>query len=485
VTGRRRFVADSLVGLSAAALGSAAAGACRPASGAAAGVAPGPAPAAAPSTVASAPQRLVGPRWQDMVGANDRVRVATIGMGIMGFKNSDAVRRVPGVELAAVCDLYDGRLRRARELYGDALRTSKNSDEIMQDRSIDAVIVATGDHWHQALCLEALRRGKAVYCEKPLVHRLDQGLPLIEAARASGRPLQVGSQRVSSIVYEKARELYRAGSIGQLVVAEAHWDRQSALGAWQYSIPRDASPETVDFERFLGNAPRVPFDAVRFFRWRNYSDYGTGVAGDLFVHLFSGLHLITGSLGPTRIHASGGLRHWRDGRDVADVMVGTYDYAEAAEHPAFNLQLRVNLADGGGGDQRIALIGTEGEMSIDDRGLTLSQSRLPDAPGFGGWDTYDTFDAKTQQEFAAWYAEHYRGRGGDKVVSQQRYEVEPGYSDHLDHHHRFIQAVRGAGGVVEDAAFGFRAAAPALASNLSMAEGRVIGWDPVAMRERA
>jgi len=180
-----------------------------------------------------------------------------------------------------------------------------------------------------------------------------------------------------------------------------------------------------------------------------------------------------------------GLRYWRDGRDAADVMVGTYDYAETPEHPAFNLQLRVNLADGGGGDQRIALIGTEGEMLIDDRGLTLSQSRLPDAPGFGGWDTYETFDAKTQQEFAAWYAEHYRGKRSDKIVSQQRYEVEPGYSDHLDHHHRFIQAVRGGGVVVEDAAFGFRAAAAALASNLSLAESRVIGWDPVAMRERA
>ena len=109
------------------------------------------------------------------------------------------------------------------------------------------------------------------------------------------------------------------------------------MGAWQYSIPPDATPENIDWDRFLGRAPKVPFEPIRLFRWRNYRDYGTGVAGDLFVHLFSGMHFITGAIGPERVYATGGLRFWKDGRDVPDVMLGLYDYPKTDKHPPFNL----------------------------------------------------------------------------------------------------------------------------------------------------
>ena len=117
-------------------------------------------------------------------------------------------------------------------------------------------------------------------------------------------------------------------------------DRNSAIGAWQYSIPPDASTTTIDWDRFLGRAPKVPFEPVRLFRWRNYRDYGTGVPGDLFVHLLSGLHFVTGAIGPNRVYATGGLRFWKDGRDVPDIMIALYDY------PTFNVMLRVNFVDG-------------------------------------------------------------------------------------------------------------------------------------------
>jgi predicted dehydrogenase len=147
-------------------------------------------------------------------------------------------------------------------------------------------------------------------------------------------------------------------------MVETWMDRHSANGAWQYSIPTDANANTVDWENFQGDAPKRPYDPVKFFRWRNYQDYGTGVAGDLFVHLFSALHAVTSSKGPNRILATGGLRYWKDGRDVPDVIMGVYDYPETKQHPAFNLQMRVNFVDGSESGEGLRLIGTDGLIDM-------------------------------------------------------------------------------------------------------------------------
>src|SRR5579872_1107142 len=158
--------------------------------------------------------------------------------------------------------------------------------------------------------------------------------------------LQVGSQRVSSIVYKKAKELLASGAIGDLNMVEAWWDRNSAIGAWEYSIPPDASTQTIDWDRFQGRAPHVPFDPKRVFRWRCYRDYGTGVAGDLFVHLFSGMHLVTGAIGPTRVFATGGLRFWKDGSDVRASLLRLDDSPVSVRLPAVNLALPVRCVYG-------------------------------------------------------------------------------------------------------------------------------------------
>ena len=158
-----------------------------------------------------------------------------------------------------------------------------------------------------------MKAGKDVYCEKPMIHLYADGPEMIETARATNRILQVGSQRVSSVIYAKAKELLASGAIGQLNMVTARWDRNSSMGAWNYTVPPDASTETCDWPRFLGTAPKIPFNAEHFFQWRKWKAYGSGVAGDLFVHLFSGTHFITGSHGPTRGMATGGaalLERW-------------------------------------------------------------------------------------------------------------------------------------------------------------------------------
>ena len=197
---------------------------------------------------------------------------------------------------------------------------------------------------------------------------------------------------MSSLGNEKAKELYEQGVIGELNYAEGFWARNDPVGAWQYAIPEDASEETVDWDAFLGDAPRLPYDPLRIFRWRNYRDYGTGVSGDLFVHLFSSLHFVTSSKGPRKVMAQGGLRYWKDGREVPDVLLGMFDYPEDTTHPPFNLSLRVNFVDGTSGSTFLRLVGSEGAMDVTWTEVVLRRNKatspddvfLPDEVGRDG-----------------------------------------------------------------------------------------------------
>jgi len=249
---------------------------------------------------------------------NDNVQIGAIGLGIMGFNNCRSSLLVEGVKLVAACDAYDDRLTRAQEVFGKDVFTTRNYKEILNRDDIDAVIISTPDHLHKNISIDAMKKGKAVYCEKPVVRELDEGADVIKAEKDTKQVFQVGSQGISSLLAAKAKQLYMEGAIGELVYLEASFDRQGAIDAWQYSIPPNATKQDIAWDRFLGDAPKVAYDPLRFFRWRNYRDYGTGVAGDLFVHLFTGLHGLTDSNGPNRIYATGGLRYWKDGREWPD-----------------------------------------------------------------------------------------------------------------------------------------------------------------------
>ncbi len=421
--------------------------------------------------------------YDKRISPNDKIRVGVIGFGIQGHGDLNTALKIPGVELAGICDLYTGRLENAKELYGKELFTTKEYRELLNRNDIDAVIIATSDNWHARITKDALQKGKAVYCEKPMVHKISEGLDVVEAQRASKKTMQVGSQRVSSNVYAKAHELYKAGEIGKLNMVNAVYDRQDALGAWEYTMPADASPATVDWDRYIAGTHKIPYDPKKFFWWRNYNDFGTGVAGDLFVHLLSGTHVITDSKGPTKIFSSGQLSYWKDGRDVPDVMTGIMQYPETAEHPAFQLTLQVNFVSGTGGQEIIKLVGEEGTMELTGGGLKVHHSIMSKAPGIGGWDALGTYPKAMQEKLMAQYKQKWSAEDMKRPTKPNiDYKQPEGFNEHLAHITNFFDSVRTGKPVVEDAVFGFRAAAPALACNESYFQKKIISWDPENMK---
>jgi predicted dehydrogenase len=409
------------------------------------------------------------------VAANDHIQIALIGAGGQGQGDTKVAVQVPGVKLVAVADCYTGRLQHSKEIWGEDIFTTRDYKEVLARKDIDAVIVGTPDHWHKQVSIDAMKAGKDVYCEKPMIHLYSDGPQMIEAAKANNRILQVGSQRVSSVVYAKAKQLLASGAIGKLNMVTARWDRNSSIGAWNYTVPLDASTETCDWTTFLGTAPRIPFNAEHFFQWRKWKAYGSGVAGDLFVHLFSGTHFITGAHGPTRAMATGGLRFWKDGRDVPDVMLGLFDYPEG-----FNLSLRVNFVDGGEESEGLIFTGSEGTMEIAGNSVIVSRVPREKEPGL----FISTFTEAMQKQIRDQYYEKYPRTHpmGEPEVNYERYSAAHGYSDSYDHFHNFFASVRSRTPVVEDAVFGYRAAGAALLANLSYEHGSMVHWDPETMK---
>lgn len=398
------------------------------------------------------------------------IRMGLIGAGGMGTEDMKTALLHANVTITAVCDLYKGRIDAAKQRWGQNLFTTNDYKELLKRSDVDAVIIGTPDHWHQPISIAALEAGKHVYCEKPMLHKVSEGWALVNAWKKSGKVYQVGSQGVSSLGNEKAKELLAAGAIGELNYAEGFWARMSPEGAWQYKIPADASTQTVAWDKYEINKKHA-FDPLRFFRWRNYLDYGTGMSGDLFVHLFSSLHFITNSMGPTKIAAMGGLRYWKDGRDVPDVLLGMFDYPATQAHPGFDLSLRCNFVDGTSGTTYLRLNGSKGSMDVEWDKVTVRLNA----------------DAGTNDPFLkAKAAEQGMAKEERKKMLPPRetvYKAEDGYKGaHYDHFGNFFQAIRTGGTVAEDPVFGFRACAPALLCNDSYFENKYVHWDPENMK---
>src|SRR5229473_3124292 len=331
------------------------------------------------------------------VAASDRVRFGIVGVGMEGSNLLTTAIQLTGVECAAACDLYDGRHELAREIIGKPVTTTRRYKELFDNKEIDAIVVAVPDHWHKQIVIDAVAAGKDVYCEKPFSHTPADGLALVAAAKKSDRIVIVGAQRTSSVLCAKAKELYDQGAIGALSLVEATLGRNDPTGAWEYPPPPDLSPENLDWETWLGTAPKKPFDPLAFARWRCWKEYGTGVAGDLLVHLISGMQFVLGiNEAPKRVSSFGGIYHWKDGRNMPDVHPVLFEYG--------NIPVYMRLSLACESTEVTRFMGSKGVIELREFSVTYSPQ-----PGVDTSPSYysASFPARLRDRYVKqWHEEH-------------------------------------------------------------------------------
>ena len=402
------------------------------------------------------------------VSASDRVRFGMVGVGMQGSGLLSTAIALPGVQCAAACDLYDGRHVRAREIAGANLKTTRRYQELLADKDIDCIVAAVPDHWHRKIVVDAVSAGKDIYCEKPMSHSVADGVAMVAAAKKSGRIVQIGSQRTSSVLCAKARELVAKGVLGDLQLVEGSLGRNNPTGAWVYPPPPDVSPATLDWDTWQGDVPKRPFDPKIFARWRCWKEYGTGVAGDLMVHLISGM-LYTWGLNeaPTRVLAMGGIRRFKDGRNMPDVHMSLFEYGDV---PVY---IRLNLASET--PEVLRFLGSKGILELTETSLTFtSQAGVDTGPSYYA----ASFPQAMRNEYVQkWHTENDRRPGEEPLHDGVSYGGDS-YDDTRPHLWKFFQAVKTRQPVVQDAVFGHHAAIACHMANESHFQRRAMLFDP-------
>jgi len=255
-------------------------------------------------------------------GANDRLRIALLGAGGRGRYVTSLALKAGGTELVAICDVYEPRREQAQKELNPSARLYLDYHEVLDRGDIDAVIIATPDHWHTPMTIDAVRSGKDVYVEKPVTHNIPEGEDLIKAVRASRRVVQIGYQQRSWEHFIMGRQIVSQGTLGKVSLVLASWYQNYMA---RMNAPAIADPSRLDWRRFQGNAPERPFDPVRFLRWRMFFDYGGGHLTDLYSHYCDVIHWYMGSDMPNSVEAVGG-RYFLTYGDCPDTITAAYDY---------------------------------------------------------------------------------------------------------------------------------------------------------------
>ena len=401
------------------------------------------------------------------VAASDRIRFGIVGVGMEGSSLLATAIQLQGVQCVAAADLYDARHVLSKEIAGSQIRTTRRYQELLDAKDIDAIIVAVPDHWHKQVVVDALAAGKDVYCEKPMSHNPADGLAMVAAAKKTDRIVQIGAQRTSSVLCAKAKELLAQGVIGDMNLIEATYGRNDPNGAWEYPIPPGISPENLDWETWQGTAPKKAFDPYAFARWRCWKEYGTGVAGDLLVHLISGMMF---SLGinefPKRVSAFGGIYRWKDGRNMPDVHPVLFEYD--------NVPVYMRLSLGCESTEVTRFQGSKGSLELREFSVTfVPQPGVDTSPSYYS----SSFPAAARDAYVKkWHAEHDPVPGKEPAPESITFNGDD-YDDLKPHLWKFFESVRSRKPLVQDAVFGHNAALGCHLANESYFRKAPVYWD--------
>ncbi|HMB02765.1 MAG TPA: Gfo/Idh/MocA family oxidoreductase [Isosphaeraceae bacterium] len=272
-------------------------------------------------------------------GANDRINFAILGPGGRAQAHIGVLLAMKDegepVDIIAVADVYQKNRETARERT-NCKQAENDYRMVLENKDVDAVVIATPDHWHAKMAIDAMEGGKDVFCEKPMTHTIDEARQVTEAQKKTERIFTVGVQSTADPRWRMANEMITAGKIGHVMQGQTSYYRNSSCGQWRYyALSKDMTPETIDWKMFLGTefglAPDLPFDRAKFAQWRCYWEFGGGMYTDLFVHQLTHLIQAMGVRFPRRVVGGGGLYLEYDGRDVPDVATVVADFDEGCQ----------------------------------------------------------------------------------------------------------------------------------------------------------
>ncbi|MBI1941354.1 MAG: Gfo/Idh/MocA family oxidoreductase, partial [Acidobacteria bacterium] len=401
---------------------------------------------------------------------SDRVGVGFIGAGIRGHILMDAAKQTGQADLIVVSDCYQGHLDRAKERTDGKIETNfAQFRKILERKDVDAVVIATPDHWHLPMVLDALSAGKDVYIEKPMTKNVQDGPKMIAAAQRYNRIVQAGSQWISMEQHKKAKELVASGRLGKVTKITAAYNRNSSSGAWNYPIPPDLeNGVNFNWEEWLGPARKRPYNPEYVFRYRKYWDFSGGISTDLFVHLINSIHFIMGSKMPKSVVATGGILFRHDGREVPDTLDALFEYPEG-----FNVNMASTFNSASTAGQGIQLLGTDASLT-----LLLGQGDMILAgeshrEGYGY--SIDSWPKALQEK---WLDVDNRREEAKRTAPEPETLKT---SDPMDatglHMLEFFECVRSRKPCAEHAEIGHQAAAAGHMVNISYRSGKKVKWD--------
>ncbi|MBI4893285.1 MAG: Gfo/Idh/MocA family oxidoreductase [Acidobacteria bacterium] len=404
--------------------------------------------------VGKAAALAAAPAVLPVLGANDQITLGVIGTGGRGRYLTERafVGNKGKFTVSAVCDTYSGNLAKGKDVVASFGKNTPKAvidyKEILADKTIDAVIIATPEHLHHRMLLDALAAGKHVYVEKPLAHTIEECQEIMKAVKTSKSVVQVGTQNRSNSLYQMAKTMISQGLIGDCHYVRAFWYRNqlpNGAAAWRYPMPDDATPQNTDWNRFLGSAPKKEFYKPRYFQWRLYWDYSSGIATDLMVHQTDITAFVMDQHIPNSVVATGGVYRWTQGddREVPDTWSVLMDYESKFQ---INYSCYLGNERFGYGEQ---FMGNDGTIEVIKR-QTLN-----------------------------FYPEAYPGVS-DTIKARKELSITIPNNDHLAveaHIRNFLNSVIGKEKPIAPPSAGYEAAIPGFMSVLSYRQGKKVLWD--------